>query len=107
MALALVVAGCGSPEPSPDLTLPRDPASVAAGMVLYESNCAQCHGADLTGGRGPGLWDKTALDDAALAETMERGRGLGMPSFGNELSDDEIASIVDYIRSIQLERGDG
>lgn len=98
---------------SSDVTDLRDPASVAAGEALYEASCARCHGADLDGGRtpsgasAPSLAALTAKSDAALIETVKRGRGLGMPSFQTQLEEAEIVSIVDFVRSVQADRTDG
>lgn len=107
--LLVVLAGCSVQE-SPDLTRVRDPASVAAGTGLYQANCARCHGADLAGGRGesgglaPSLVAKVAASDAVLLERVKRGAGLGMPSFATQLEENEIASIIDYVRSVQVEQ---
>ncbi len=108
--LAVVLASCGSGSNlHADVTLIRDPGSVAAGAVLFEANCALCHAADLTGGttpsgeRAPSLANKTGSSDASLTETAKRGRGLGMPSFEDQLEEAEIASIIDFIRSVQTD----
>ena len=108
MAVAMLIglAAC-STSASPDVTKVRDPASVAAGTVLYEANCARCHGADLAGGRGesggfaPSLAAKVGPGDAVLIEVVKRGAGLGMPSFATQLEENEIASIIDYVRCVQ------
>ncbi len=106
LAGVLVLAAC-SAAASPDVTKVRDPESVAAGAVLYETNCAGCHGPDLTGGRVPGsglapsLVAKTGPSDALLIEIVNRGRGFAMPSFASQLPAAEIASIIDYVRSVQ------
>ena len=107
--LTLALAACGGGT-STDVTRVRDPASVDAGRTLFEANCALCHGSDLEGGPGdrggvaPALATMTGPDDVALIETIKRGRGLYMPSFGTQLEEAEIASIVDYIRSVQVTR---
>lgn len=106
---ALVLAACGGGTSS-DVTKVRDPASVAAGKDLYEANCAACHGSDLDGGRvpdgpqAPSLSSKTGPDDAVLIEIVKRGRGVYMPTFGTQLKEAEIASIIDYVRSVQVSR---
>lgn len=109
VALLIGLAAC-STSASPDVTKVRDPASVAAGAVLYEANCARCHGADLAGGRGesggiaPSLAAKVGTGDAVLIEVVKRGAGLGMPSFATQLTENEIVSIIDYVRSVQAEQ---
>ena len=111
MALMIGVAACSS-SASPDVTKVRDPAAVAAGSGLYEANCARCHGADLGGGRGesgglaPSLAARVGPSDAVLIEAVKRGAGLGIPAFANQLEDSEIASIIDYVRSIQADQLD-
>jgi mono/diheme cytochrome c family protein len=112
MAGGLILAACGGGT-STDVTKVRDPASVAAGEDLYEANCAACHGSDLDGGRvpdgpqAPSLSSKTGPDDAVLIEIVKRGRGVYMPTFGTQLNETEIASIIDYVRSVQAARLDG
>lgn len=111
VVLLIGLAACTT-SASPDVTKVRDPASVAAGAVLYETNCAACHGVDLGGGRGqsggiaPSLAALVGPDDAVLAEVVKRGAGLGMPAFATQLEDGEIASIIDYVRSIQADLQD-
>jgi mono/diheme cytochrome c family protein len=109
VALLMASAAC-STSASPDVTKVRDPASVAAGASLYEANCARCHGADLGGGRGesggfaPSLAAKVGPSDAVLIEVVKRGAGLGMPSFATQLTEGDIASIIDYVRSVQVDQ---
>ena len=105
LAGSLLLAAC-STGASPDVTKIRDPASVSAGTELYEANCARCHRADLSGGTysggiAPSLATKIGPSDATLIEIVKRGAGLGMPSFATQLEETEIASIIDYVRSVQ------
>ncbi len=110
LSAILVVAAACSAGASPDVTKLRDPASVAAGTALYQANCAACHGTDLGGGRtpdgglAPALAAKVGPSDAVLIETVKRGSGFAMPSFATQLTDEEIASIIDYVRSVQVEQ---
>ncbi|NNC93525.1 MAG: hypothetical protein HKN80_13665 [Acidimicrobiia bacterium] len=109
MALLIGLTAC-STSASPDVTKARDPASVEAGSVLYDANCARCHGADLAGGRGqsggiaPSLVAKVGSDDGVLIEIVKRGAGLGMPAFATQLAESEIASIIDYVRRVQADQ---
>lgn len=87
------------------------------GAALYKVTCPACHGA---GGKGvPGLGkDMTTspfvdrLSDAELVDFISRGRavgdpqnttGIAMPPKGlnNELTDDELMAIVQFIRSLK------
>ncbi len=103
----------------------RDDGAVARGQVLYDANCAACHGVEFEGQpdwRSPGTdglypapphdatghtWHHTDSvliayitlgGEAALAE---KGVAFdsGMPGFGGILSEAEIAEILDYIKS--------
>ena len=64
------------------------------GQVLFESNCSRCHGVDGSGGRGPDIRDVT--DTALVIEIATNGR-RGMPSFGQDLTPEEISAIADWV----------
>lgn len=73
------------------------------GRELYTMGCASCHLTDLSGDVGPALGpgsEATEESDARLARRIEIGKDE-MPGFGNILNDDQIASIVAYIREFQ------
>ncbi len=74
----------------------------AKGAALFaEKGCAHCHGPSGFGGSdsGPDLSDvRKQLKPAAIAHQI-RGGGKNMPPFGNELSEDQIASLVAYLHS--------
>ena len=79
--------------------------------VLWESNCASCHGKDGKGntmmGRKAECRDYTddkvqaSLDDAKAFKTIKEGLNENgkdrMKAFGGKLSDDEIKSLVAYV----------
>jgi mono/diheme cytochrome c family protein len=76
---------------------------------MYQEVCANCHGDDLGGGIGPALGagsNAAEQDDEFLVLTIDRGRGR-MPSFDSTLSDDQIARVVEYLRTQQRSDGTG
>lgn len=86
----------------PNLPPNQDPAAVARGKILFESNCSFCHGADATGGNGgPDLIRSVLVnhDDHGnlIGPTVHNGRpGRGMPAFRN-LTDAQISDLVAYL----------
>ena len=93
--------------PAAELTNPLAGNAEAAeeGQEVYQRRCAMCHGSDLAGKIGPCLTDDTFLgggsdgSDGDYYTTIKDGTHAGMPSFGNQLSDELIWSLVCYIRT--------
>jgi mono/diheme cytochrome c family protein len=97
------------------LDVPKPPAGTPRVERLYLGLCATCHGAD-----GRGSWRATLflirpgdLADAArmrahtdqyLFDVIKHGGAPlgrpGMPAFGASLGDDDIRSLVAYLRSL-------
>jgi len=78
-------------------------AQEADGAAIYAANCASCHGAN---GEGmgqvfPALAGNDKLADANFViDVVLNGRpGTSMPAFGGQLSDEEVAAVVNYIRN--------
>ena len=80
------------------------PADVTQGAVLFRQECVFCLGVSARGGmRGPdlttGSWTHGG-SDAEIADTIKGGvPGTAMPP--NRLTDEEIARIVAYLRTVQ------
>ncbi len=78
-------------------------AGISHGRALFRTNCAFCHGLTAEGGRGPNLVSAPlhhGESDEDLRNTIRQGvPGTTMPSFEN-FSDDEVRSLVDYLRSV-------
>lgn len=81
-------------------------ASSDRGKVIYEENCAVCHGGVGEGNQelgAPALNNQVWLyggDRRTLVETITEGREAKMTSFKEILSQDDIKRLVVYVRSL-------
>ena len=77
--------------------------AIAAGKTLYAQTCANCHGDDARGNRGPSLVSGSFSHggtDADLFHTVRNGvAGTQMPAFA-ALPADTIWKIIAYLRSL-------
>ncbi len=100
--LTLFVASIVRANPVPD--------SAASGAT-FRSKCAMCHGQDGAGstvGKSMNVPDLRSpavqkLPDAELAQIISNGKG-GMPSFKDSLSEEQIHSLVSYVRSLHQKK---
>jgi mono/diheme cytochrome c family protein len=73
------------------------------GAQVFAANCARCHGADGGGGAGPELAGGAAVkrfpDVGDQIAFVTHGSGA-MPSFGGELSPEQIRRVVEYTRTL-------
>lgn len=84
-------------------------AGLSEGLVLYQSFCAVCHGAE---GEGQAM-GKSLVDDGAkslepmdlLAVIREGRAGTGMAAWGDSFSEEEILDTANYIRAMQGKLG--
>ena len=115
LGVALIgLVGCGGD----DAPGPAVPAGSEGERIVRANACASCHGADGSGGVGPswvGLFGSevdlvdgstVVADEAYLAESIRdpsakrvAGYPVTMPT--NRLTDDEIAAVVEFIKSLQ------
>lgn len=128
LVVSIILAACGGakateteeiidvPAPYAGKTNPHsgDAASATAGQVIYDTNCASCHGA---GGAGDGvagtaltpkpadLRDIPEGDDFIFWRVSEGGAmepfNSSMPAWKGVLSEDEIWQVVTYIRTLK------
>jgi len=113
--------GLGAARAEPTAPDPNDAQLVARGKVVYDEQCARCHGAKLEGqpdwrhglpnGRMPApphdptghtwhhsdkqLFDMTKVGPGALVP----GYQSDMPGFEDKLSDADIWAVLSYIES--------
>jgi len=107
VAIVMCVDCNSSPgRPSPD-SAPVRPEQIVDFAVLYNQNCAACHGSNGKRGAAIALGDPVFLaiaDDAAIRQSITNGvPGTPMPAFaesnGGMLSNKQIDAIVGGIRS--------
>ena len=80
-----------------------NPESIRGGMALYRVRCADCHGLDATGYRGPDLIAVLAggMADERLFDTVRKGvPGTEMPPAPIDVGDEDILQIIAYLRNI-------
>ena len=107
LALALFAAlGCqlrGKPGPGPEVP---NPDTILDSQVLYNQNCAGCHGADGRKGAAPAIGDPVYLalaGDNVMRSVISKGRpGTAMSAFaqkeGGFLTDAQVDAIIHGIR---------
>ena len=75
-------------------------APAVDGKAVFADTCGGCHtlsAAGTSGTTGPNL-DDVSLDAGAIEGIVRDGRG-GMPALGDQLSDDEIAAVAEFVAS--------
>lgn len=105
-ALGLVAAagtaGAQSPTTNP---LAGDAEAIRGGTALYRARCANCHGIDARGVRGPDLtavWAAGRTDDG-LRQTIRRGiPGTEMPPINPRSKDEDVWKILAYLRTLAV-----
>ena len=116
VALVAILGACSSSSTSAPVDL--SPEAAAGREISINAGCASCHGADGNGNVGP-KWIGLAGSQVTLSDgtvvtadddylytsikepgAMKRRGAVGiMPS--NKLTDQEIASIIAYIRALK------
>lgn len=113
-----------APSAIPEFISPSDAAQVARGRIIYDQNCASCHGAKLQGqpdwrqrlpnGRLPApphdvsghTWhhpDQVLIDivkhGLVPGKTAPEGYESDMPAYAGQLKDEDIVAVLAYIKS--------
>lgn len=100
IVVAVLVAACKAPAPAPaPAPTPTPVDHVAAGRQLFiDKGCAVCHGQNAEGmDIAPAL---SGHNEEQVKRNVRNPAG-SMPRFGHEqISDDELEMIVDYIESL-------
>jgi mono/diheme cytochrome c family protein len=102
--LTVVLLFANDPEQPP--AAPAAAVEAAGGVdgaAVFGDNCAGCHGGDGSGGIGPRLAGGRVVqrfpDPADQIAVVTDGRG-GMPAWRDRLSEEEIAAVVEYTRTV-------
>ena len=78
-------------------------ASAARGAVIFEAQCASCHGSDMSGGLAASLlddkWDYGESDADIIRAINDGITEAGMPAFGESLSAADQSDLLAFIRS--------
>ena len=77
---------------------------------MFEDNCDVCHNADSDETKvGPGLKglfkranlaNKKKVTDANVMELINKGSPAGMPAFEDQLSEQERADVIAYLKTL-------
>jgi cbb3-type cytochrome c oxidase subunit III len=78
------------------------PPSEAAkrGQILFERNCAHCHGDDARGDEGPDLHD-LKKSDARITKIVTQGIKGEMPAFGAKLNETDVKALIAFLRTLK------
>jgi mono/diheme cytochrome c family protein len=89
------------------ISLGTTPDEIAQGKIVYEANCAQCHGVD---GKSSPSVDLT--DQAVMAKLTQNdivgfiNKGVGtMPGFGGAIGDADTYAVAAYLRTFTFPIG--
>jgi cytochrome c oxidase cbb3-type subunit III len=81
--------------------------AAADGDAVFKERCTPCHGSDGKGNLVIGTPDFTSpttqsgMSDSGIIDTITNGRkGTIMPAWKGKLSDEEIAAVAAYVRSL-------
>jgi cytochrome c6 len=90
----------------------QDAAKAPAGAAIFAKKCVLCHGADGTGNTPLGKQlqaanlhskDVQKQPDAELHRIIHDGQ-TNMPPFGDQLTDDEIDQVIQYVRTFAVKK---
>lgn len=112
--VALFLVGCSSAQP---LAVDLSPSAERGLKLAQQSGCASCHGSDFGGGTGPtwqgiigssvsfkggeaGLVDREYLIESIKYPDKKKRVGYSVVMPYNNLTDEEISDIVDYIEAL-------
>ncbi|MBL7900838.1 MAG: cytochrome c [Bacteroidia bacterium] len=74
-----------------------------AGPAIYQSaNCGACHGADGKAGiAGAKDLSTSQLADEDIRKVISKGNAKGMPGYGKQLAESQIAALAEYVKTLR------
>ena len=94
----------GAQDVPPSSAFADDPEAIRTGMGVYRLRCADCHGTDARGVRGPDLtqlWASGRTDEGLFRTITEGVSGTTMrPIDRIRTRDSEVWQVIAYLRSI-------
>lgn len=103
LAAEMAAAEARYSETAPGEGFAMTPEAIEAGLALYTTNCAVCHGQDLEGGIGPSLVDDVWIHGGEVEEVIrtitEGVPEKGMLRWGPILGPDRINQVAAYVLS--------
>src|ERR1700739_1213934 len=103
-ALLALISGAAPAQEFPQRTFSSGYRFVEmSGEELYNNVCRVCHMAEATGASGagtyPSLAGKRNLEASSYAVTLVLHGRRGMPSFADMMNDDQVAAVVNFLRT--------
>ncbi|HSI08399.1 MAG TPA: cbb3-type cytochrome c oxidase N-terminal domain-containing protein [Rariglobus sp.] len=104
---AKMAASANAPDDATLWKMSRNAVFVDAGRATFQSTCASCHNAALTGGIGPNLVDTVWIHGSKptdVEKTVTEGvLAKGMPNWGPVLGGKKVSEVVAFILSHHAE----
>jgi mono/diheme cytochrome c family protein len=98
LSLPAYAQGAGDPVFSPGYRFVEK-----TGEQLFANVCRACHMSDAKGATGAGTYPSLAGDPNLVSSGYPVGIVVngqrGMPAFGEVMSDDQVAAVVNYVRT--------
>jgi mono/diheme cytochrome c family protein len=96
---AMLMTVAASSRVLPTRAAAATPEEIDQGRDLYTQLCATCHGRDMVNTGGFAFDLRTFPKDGfeRFRGSVANGKGQGMPAWREQLSDDDIALLWDYV----------
>ena len=104
-----------SSEASGNINIPEFTQQAKLGLLLFDDNCASCHGKNATGGQsGPPLnrdiYNPGHHGDGSFQRAAKRGVPRHHWNFGDmppqpKITESQMTSIIFYVRELQMANG--